>query len=327
MARLVWLVLLLLFPPFAALAAPGPPPLYHQVVGGEELCEVPPRTTLGLLAAARGVKWTVVAKQNHLKRPYKIRKGMVLKMDTTHIVPAELKNGLVINLPELLMYHFKDGVYLRRYSLAIGKPSWPTPTGNYKIIEKRRNPVWNVPESIQEEMEDEGLEVVEKVPPGPKNPLGKFFMGTSAEGVGIHATNRPWSVGYYVSHGCIRMLPEEISQLFPKIAVGTPVKIIYRPVKLALTPEGRIYLEAHPDIYQTKFKPLEYLQELARQHQLTDRIDWDKAGPILKAREGIARDVTKAGAPPDLKPAPASQGSAPREVRLSPLHRKEAKLE
>jgi L,D-transpeptidase ErfK/SrfK len=327
MARLAWLVLLLLFLPVAALAAPGPPPLYHQVVGGEEYCEVPGRTTLGLLAAAKGVKWTVVAKQNHLKRPYKIRKGMVLKMDTAHIVPAELKNGLVINLPELLMYHFKDGVYLRRYSLAIGKPSWPTPTGNYKIIEKRRNPVWNVPESIQEEMEDEGLEVVEKVPPGPKNPLGKFFMGTSAEGVGIHATNRPWSVGYFVSHGCIRMLPEEISQLFPQIALGTPVKIIYRPVKVALTPEGRIYLEAHPDIYHTQFKSLEYLQELAQRYQLTDRIDWDKVGPILKAREGIARDVTKEGASADVKPAPTSQGSSPREVRLSPLHRKEAKLE
>jgi L,D-transpeptidase ErfK/SrfK len=327
MARLVWLVLMLLLPLEAALAAPSPPPLYHQVVGGQEYCEVPGRTTLSLLAAAKGVKWTVVARQNHLKRPYRVTKGMVLKINTAHIVPAELRNGLVINLPELLMYHFKDGVCLRRYSLAVGKPSWPTPTGNYKINEKRRNPVWNVPESIQEEMEDEGLEVVEKVPPGPKNPLGKFFMGTTADGVGIHATNRPWSVGYYVSHGCIRMLPEEISQLFPQIAVGTPVKIIYRPIKLALTPAGRIYLEVHPDIYQRKFKPLEYLQELARHYQLTDRIDWDKVGPILKAREGIARDVTREGAPQNLTPAPAPPGSTPREVRLSPLHRKEAKLE
>ncbi len=174
---------------------------------------------------------------------------MVLKINTAHIVPAELHNGLVINLPELLMYHFKNGAYQRRYSLAVGKPTWQTPTGTYKIVEKRTNPTWNVPPSIQEEMEEKGLEVVEKVPPGPKNPLGNFWMGTSACGVGIHATNRPWTVGYYVSHGCIRMLPQEIAQLFPQIEVGTPVKIIYRPIKLALTPQGRVFLEAHPNIY------------------------------------------------------------------------------
>jgi L,D-transpeptidase ErfK/SrfK len=222
----------------AAAGAPPAPPLYCQVVGGEEDCEVPPGTTLSLLAAGKGVKWTVVAKQNGLKTPYKISKGMVLKINTSHIVPAELDNGFVINLPELLLYHFAKGGYQRRYSLAVGKPSWPTPTGNYKIVEKRLNPTWNVPESIQEEMEDQGLEVVEKVPPGPQNPLGKYWMGTSAWGVGIHATNRPWSVGYYVSHGCIRMLPVEIAQLFPQITIGTPVKIIYRPIKLAVTPRA-----------------------------------------------------------------------------------------
>ena len=219
-------VLILLFASLV-LAAPAAgasqaPPLYHQVVGGLEECEVPARTSLGILAAEKGVKWTVVAKHNRLKKPYKISKGMVLKINTSHIVPAELSNGFVINLPELLLYYFVNGTYQRRYSLAVGKPSWPTPTGNYKIVEKRKNPTWNVPPSIQEEMEEQGLEVIEKVPPGPKNPLGKYFMGTSADGVGIHATNRPWSVGYYVSHGCMRMLPSEIATALSPGAGGHP---------------------------------------------------------------------------------------------------------
>ena len=123
-------------------------------------------------------------------------------------------------------------------------------------------------------------------------------MGTSAAGVGIHATNRPWSVGYFVSHGCIRMLPDEIAQLFPQVEVGTPVKIIYRPVKLALTPQGRIYLEAIPNIYRWKMHPLEWVKDMAEYYQITDRIDWDKVPPILKAREGIAQEVTKAAADP-----------------------------
>jgi L,D-transpeptidase ErfK/SrfK len=322
----LFMFILFMVPTAAAGAAPATAPLYHLVAGGEEDCEVPAKTTLGILAAEKGVKWTVVAKQNGLKKPYKISKGMVLKINTSHIVPAELTNGFVINLPELLLYYFVNGVCQRRYSLAVGKPSWPTPTGNYKIVEKRLNPTWNVPESIQEEMEDQGFEVVEKVPPGPQNPLGKYWLGTSASGVGIHATNRPWSVGYYVSHGCIRMLPSEISQLFPQISIGTPVKIIYRPIKLAVTPEGRIYLEAHPDIYQKKVPAMDYLKDLAQQYQLSDRIDWDKVPAILKTREGIALEVTK-GPPVPVPSAPPGETASPREVRLSPLQVPNGKVE
>ena len=85
--------------------------------------------------------------------------------------------------------------------------------------------------------------------------------------MGIHATNRPWSVGYFVSHGCIRMLPNEIEQLFPQVEVGTPVKIIYRPIKLALTPEGRVYLEAIPNIYEWELHPLEWVKDMAEYYQ------------------------------------------------------------
>ena len=224
-------------------------------------------------------------------------------------MPTELQNGLVINLPELRLYYFKDGAYQRRYALAVGKPSWPTPTGTYSICDKRKNPTWNVPPSIQEEMDDRGYEVVTKVPPGPKNPLGKYFMLTTASGVAIHATNRPWTVGYFVSHGCIRMLPNEIEQLFPQVKVGTPVKIIYRPIKLALTPQGRVYLEANPNIYGWELHPLEWVKDMADYYNLTDRIDWDKVTPILKTRSGLAQDITKAGAPPT--PAAPVTSNAP----------------
>jgi len=329
MARLAWLLLIMLLTALKPVgAAPSPPPLYHQVVGGEEIHEVRAKETLNRIALEKGLKWSALARRNGLKKPYKLKPGMELQLNTTHIVPAELGDGLLINLPELCLYYFVNGVYMRRYALAVGKPSWPTPTGIFKISEKRLNPTWNVPESIQEEMEEQGLEVIERVPPGPKNPLGKFWMGTTASGVGIHATNRPWSVGYYVSHGCIRMLPDEISQLYPQIAVGTPVKIIYRPIKLALTPQGRVFLEANPNIYGKKLNDLEYVKELAQHYRLTDRIDWDKVRPILKAREGIAQDVTQEPPRPDSSPPPAPRDSAtPREVRLSPLHGEEPKLE
>jgi L,D-transpeptidase ErfK/SrfK len=267
-------------------------PLYHRVAGGEEDYLVQKRDTLMALALKKGVQWQVLVRQNDLKKPYRLKTGMLLKLNNTHIVPMELGEGLVINLPELTLYHFHQGKCQRRYALAVGKRSWPTPTGDYQIRNKARNPTWVVPPSIQEEMWEQGLEVLERVPPGPKNPLGAYWMGTSAPGVGIHATNRPWSVGYYVSHGCIRMLPEEIAELFPQVPLGTPVKIIYRPVKLALTAQGRIFLEAHPNIYHHKIDAVAYVEALAQRYGLASRIDWERVPAILKAQEGVAYDIT-----------------------------------
>lgn len=320
--------LLLLFMCFwlgaaAAGTSLDPLTLYSNMAGGEEEIEVPPRATLNRLALEKGLQWQVVARHNDLEKPYRLKPGMVLKVNHKHIVPTELGHGLVINLPELVLYHFHEGAYQRRYALAVGRRSWPTPTGDYQIINKARNPTWVVPPSIQEEMANAGLEVLVKVPPGPKNPLGAYWLGTSAPGVGIHATNRPWSVGSSVSHGCIRMLPEEIEQLFPRVELGTPVKIIYRPVKMAITPQGRIYLEAHPDIYRWKLEAQTLVEELTRRYQLEKRIDWDKVAEILKAKEGIAQDITREpGAP-----AAAAQDKNPREFWLSPLQGRGPKLE
>lgn len=333
MKRLWSLFMVLVFLALAASVATGgapvAPPLYRQVTGGVEECEFTGKPPITILAAEKGVKASVVIRQNRIKGQ-RIKKGQVLKINTRHIVPTEVENGFVINLPELLLYHFASGAYQRRYTIAVGKPSWPTPTGTYKIIDKRENPIWNVPPSIQAEMEEQGLEVVEKVPPGPKNPLGKYFMLTSAEGVGIHATNRPWSVGSFVSHGCMRMLPSEISKLFPQVRVGTPVKIIYRPIKLALTQEGRVYLEVHPNIYQWEFNPKEYVEDMAEYYQISDRIDWAKVPAILKMKDGIAHDVTKGApvAPPAPAPAaPPEEANTPKEVRLSPLQVPNAAVE
>jgi L,D-transpeptidase ErfK/SrfK len=325
MALRAWLILLILLTGAQPAVADTAPPLYTQVAGGEQEITLEKSTSVDRLALENGVRWVSVVRENGLKKPYKLKPGMVIKINNRHIVPAEVQNGLVINLPELRLYHFQNGAYLRRFALAVGKPSWPTPTGTYKICEKRKNPTWNVPPSIQEEMDEMGQEVITKVPPGPKNPLGKYFMATTASGVGIHATNRPWSVGYFVSHGCIRMLPNEIEKLFPQVEVGTTVKIIYRPIKLALTPQGKVYLEAIPNIYGWELKPLEWVQDMAEYYNITDRIDWDKVPPILKTKSGLAQDITKAGAGPI--PTAPSTSNAPKEVRLSPLQGQAVKVE
>lgn len=300
--------------------------LYHLVTGGNIQYQVEKSRSLEYLALTLGLRPWVLSRQTKQKVNAVLRPGTVLKIDTSHIVPTEISDGLVINLPELLVYQFYRGVYQRRYAVAIGKKTWPTPTGTYIILNKKENPTWTVPLSIQEEMEDMGMEVIEKVPPGPKNPLGKYWIGTSAESVGLHATNRPWSVGHSVSHGCLRMLPDEIAQLFPQVEVGSPIKIIYQPVKMALTRQGRIYLEVHPNIYDYKINYLEYVKKLANSYQLDSRIDWQQVDTMLKIREGLARDVTKDPAPGKAAAEP-SPPAKQRKLGLSPLQVQDTRIE
>jgi L,D-transpeptidase ErfK/SrfK len=292
--------------------------LYHLVTGGEEVYQVEKKESLNFLALEKGLRPWVMARQVKKKVDTLLKPGTILKFDTSCIVPTELSDGLVVNLPELLVYQFRLGVYQRRYAIAVGKKTWQTPTGFYKIVNKEVNPTWTVPDSIQDEMWDMGMTVVEKVPPGPKNPLGKYWIGTSGENLGFHATNRPWCVGHAVSHGCMRMLPSEIAQLYPQIDVGAPVKIIYQPVKMALTRRGRIYLEAHPNIYDVKMDYLDYVKKLAKSYQLESRIDWRKVDTILKIKEGLAKDITKEPVPVKSVAEP-SDYHKPTKLGLFPL--------
>jgi L,D-transpeptidase ErfK/SrfK len=307
-------------------AASEEPILYHLVSGGPAEFTTEKRQDLNFLALSLGIRPWVLAWQNKLKLNATLPPGSKLVIDTSHIVPTELSHGLVINLPELLLYQFHQGVYQRRYALAVGKKSWPTPTGDYYIRNKAENPTWTVPASIQAEMEELGQEVVEKVPPGPKNPLGKYWLGTSAPGVGIHATNRPWSVGHFVSHGCIRMLPGEIAQLYQQVEVGTPVRIIYRPVKMALTPQKRLFLEAHPNIYGKKIDYLAVVETLVKTHNLETRINWPKVIQTLKIKSGVAQDVTRDPEPTKAAATPANL-APPRELGLFPLQVQDTKIE
>ena len=149
------------------------------------------------IAQQRAMRLQVLAKQTNVKNPNSLKPGTTLNINNSFILPKEVTDGLVVNLAELAVYHFQNGVFLRRYPLAAGRRDWETPTGNYKILNKIKNPTWRVPESIQEEMWDRGQEVITEVPPGPKNPLGAYWMATSAAGGGIprhHQSLVRWSL-------------------------------------------------------------------------------------------------------------------------------------
>jgi L,D-transpeptidase ErfK/SrfK len=268
-------------------------PLSASVTGGVFDYTVQPGDYLIKIGARFGVAAAVLSRDNGLKYDALLKPGRKLTIDNRHIVPEARQDGLLINLPQRMLYYFRDGELVAAYPVGLGKPNWPTPAGEFSVIDKEVNKAWHVPKSIQEEMEREGQVVRTEVPPGPDNPLGKHWLGLSLPGIGIHGTIAPASIYHFQSHGCIRLHPDDIEVLFAQVERGTTGSIIYAPLLLAES-GGRIFVEAHRDIYEKSNVSVDALKHLAQDAQLSDRIDWLRAAEVLEQRDGGARDVTLA---------------------------------
>ncbi|MGB5247572.1 MAG: L,D-transpeptidase family protein, partial [Woeseia sp.] len=166
-----------------------------------------------------------------------------------YVLPAGPRTGVVLNLAEYRMYYYpkpKPGerAIVMTFPISIGRMDWETPLGLTRVVAKARNPAWYPPESVRAEHEADGRPLPRIVPPGPDNPLGNFAMRLSLPGYLIHGTNRPAGVGMRVTHGCIRMFPEDIEYLFEQLSVETPVRIINEPLKVGWDGEVLV-LEVH----------------------------------------------------------------------------------
>lgn len=140
-------------------------------------------------------------------------------------------------------------------------------------------------------MKREGHIVKVKVPPGANNPLGKYWIGLSLSAIGIHGTIAPSSVYHFQSHGCIRLHPDDIAQLFEKTPISTTVNIVYIPILLTESTE-KIFLEVNPDVYHKNSNSIAVIERLAHDRNMFDRIDWLKVSHVFELKEGIASDVS-----------------------------------
>lgn len=278
--------------------------VFCEVHGELRRIRVEAGETLTGLAAKEGVPWWEIATVNRLDDPDRILAGQVLEVDTQHIVPALVGDGVVINIPEAALYRFAGGQLVARYPVGLGRPSWPTPIGSFQVLFREPHPTWNVPPSIQEELRRSGRVVVDKVPPGPRNPLGQYWIQLSAPGYGMHGTPFAASVGRFVSHGCIRLGREDIRDLFGQVREGTTVAIVYLPVKVALTATGKIWVESHPDIYGIGVPTAEEVGEVLRASDSANIVDQGALRDTLRENLGVARPV----------------GSVPRRAMRSSMH-------
>ena len=151
-------------------------------------------------------------------------------------VPAVTKK-IIVNSASRILALYEGDKKVAIYPLGLGKVSTPTPTGYYKILEKAVNPTWIDPSDPEYE-----------VPSGPNNPLGYRWMQIQGN-YGIHGTNKPNSIGYYVSNGCIRMYEKDVEELYDAVEVNTPVEITYNRVVVEKAPDENIVYYVYPDGY------------------------------------------------------------------------------
>lgn len=256
----------------------------HQVAKGETLLDI---------ARLYGLGYNEMQDLYPEMDPWIPKPGIQLVVPSMWILPEERSPGIVINVAEMRLYHF-PGIpeQVRTYPVAVGQPEWPSPIGSYRVIEKRQNPYWYIPPSLQEKYG------VRTLPPGPDNPLGDRFIGIG-DAIGIHGTDFAWSVGRLVTHGCIRLYPEDIRSLYPAVSEKTAVRMIYEPVKIGRS-DGRIFLEAHRDVYGRISDYRSYALGRIEAAGLMRHVDMTLLDTVLVRRSGIPVEVGRLGDNVDL---------------------------
>ncbi len=207
------------------------------------------------------------------------------------VLPDTPRQGVVLNLATMRLFHYPADVQntVYTYPVGIGREGWNTPQGKLRIIEKMTNPVWRVPASIRREHARKGDPLPRVVPAGPDNPLGEHAVRLSMPSYLIHSTNKPYGVGMRVSHGCIRLYPENMRTWYSRLSVGTPVNIVDQPYLIGRL--GRVvYLEAHKpladDARDSQHAAVKRrLAQWELMHKLD--IDWERVDRVLVEERGI----------------------------------------
>jgi L,D-transpeptidase ErfK/SrfK len=257
-------------------------PDYLPMVGNDTSYQVSAGEGLYQIAKKFDLSYMSIATANQISNPNQIYGGQNLILPTRTILPKKLDQGIIINLPEFRLYLFQEDQKVQVYPICIGLPTWTTPIGEFTITHKLKNPTWYMPKSIAEKEKVKR----EIIPPGPLNPLGDFWIGTDLGSTGLHSTNQPMSIGRALSHGCVRLYPEDAEMLFEQMEVGMKGEIIYEPIKLTVS-EDSFFLEVHPDPYGMVN---DYEKEIIKKLKLLNLstvLDQEKIKIVVQEKRGI----------------------------------------
>ena len=299
------------------------PPDGQDVVGELVTVTATYEDTLVDIARRFGLGYQDIVRANPGVNVWLPGEGTEVVLPNRFVLPPGPRQGLILNLAEYRMYYYpnpKKGETpkVHTYPMSIGRMDWETPLGRTKIISMAKDPAWYPPQSVRDEHAADGDPLPRIVPPGPENPLGTRALRLGIPGYLIHGTNRPAGVGMRVSHGCVRMFPEDVEFLFEHIGVNTAVRIINAPVKMGWDGES-LLAEVHPllevpqrlpdeseqsiemldadvelpDVETLSKDPLTYVTEqfVTTTAERAGQLDWDLIEALVERSNGIPEIV------------------------------------
>jgi L,D-transpeptidase ErfK/SrfK len=270
--------------------------------------------TLIDMARRHGLGYEEIVRANPGVDPWLPGEGTVVRLPLRRVLPDGPREGVVVNLPEHRLYYFPparagEKRVVVTFPVAIGKMDWSTPLGTTRIVQKVKNPNWYPPESVRREHAKKGDILPAVVPAGPDNPLGSRMMRLAIPGGAylIHGTNRPAGVGMQATHGCMRLYPEHVEELFEMVAVGTPVRIVNQPQKVGWDGD-RLYVEVHRPLENTDSVVVEP-DRTALARLVAQAVRVRPAAPVAWAHAEDAFELAE-GVPVAVTGEPFAQGAA-----------------
>ncbi len=241
-----------------------------------------------------GVGFVEMRAANPSVDPWLPGSGTEITIPTLNILPDAPHQGVVINLAEMRLYYFKNSnTEPLTFPIGIGRDGLKTPLGVTSVMRKKEGPTWTPTDRMRKE--DPTLPAF--VPPGADNPMGSHALYLGFPTIAIHGTNKPYGIGRRVSSGCIRMFPEDITQIYNMVPVGTKVTVVDQSIKAAWI-GNRLFLEVHPTQdqaavmehegsipdYQLSERDLSMIMRVAGKNVQT--LDWQKIRKVVKERKG-----------------------------------------
>lgn len=277
----------------------------QKVVGKPTRYVVREGEVFGDIARQFDIGYTELVTANPGVNPWVPGVGRTLTIPTMHVLPDGPRQGIVINLAQWRLFYFPPGGdRVETFPITIGFIGKNTPVGATRIVSKEPNPTWYPPASIRAEEP----ELPAAVPPGPENPLGAYAMHLGWKSYLLHGTNKPDSIGRAVSHGCMRLYPEDIEKLFGEVGVGTSVRTVQEPATTGWQGDA-LYVQVYPSKTQTE--EIDTMQPVtpdpatgvetavrAAAGNYAELVDWGAVRRAAQERTGIAVKVAdRSGGP------------------------------
>lgn len=269
----------------------------QTLIGEPQIVYTRDNDTFSSLAREYGLGYDELVAANPGVDPWLPGAKVPVLLPTQYVLPDAPHRGIVLNIAAKRLFYFPDvaegePTVVMTYPIGIGRVGWETPTGEAKVVAKATDPHWYVPWSVQQEHRKAGNPLPSIVPPGPENPLGRHVLQLNMPGYLIHGTNKPWGVGMRVSHGCVRLYPENIELLYSLVMPGDTVHLVNQPYLLGQK-DGQVYMEAHAVLEDDTVSAVQHLANIFAGEQMEDdEAQRDHARTIASAALGIPLRVT-----------------------------------